>query len=141
MDFWVPDLYAHVLSSVHMKCRYYFCTAKYYTCRYNQVLANQVVIKKQIVFCAGTARALTVGEQLCSQHFLRRDSPCAKDSLCRDSTCAKYYFAQVLSLRKIIFKIVSAGASTVGAKILQCFNPGYRRAAAKKRTPPPRGGC
>ena len=27
-----------------------------------------------------------------------------------------------------------SGAPTVGAKILRCFNPGYRRAAAKKRT-------
>ena len=28
-----------------------------------------------------------------------------------------------------------SSASAVGAKILRCFNPGYRRAAAKKRTP------
>ena len=34
---------------------------------------------------------------------------------------------------------VGARFSTVGVKILRCFNPGYRRAAAKKRTPH-RGG-
>ena len=32
-----------------------------------------------------------------------------------------------------------SSASAVGAKILRCFSPGYRRAAAKKRTPH-RGG-
>ena len=32
-----------------------------------------------------------------------------------------------------------SSASAVGAKILRCFNPGYRRAAATKRTPH-RGG-
>ena len=32
-----------------------------------------------------------------------------------------------------------SSASAVGAKILRCFNPGYLRAAAKKRTPH-RGG-
>ena len=32
-----------------------------------------------------------------------------------------------------------SSASAVGAKILRCFNPGYRMAAAKKRTPH-RGG-